>query len=94
MRTIEYLREICRNCLGGEPLDDARTYVCATSDYLIEQAAKYFGLDVPEPDRTALPLSVRDALERAVRSGAVNGPLPGRNQEEGAAAPVGAGLGH
>ena len=51
--------------VGGKPLDDAAMYRCAASDYLIGEAKRYLGVEVPQP--LFLKQTVFAAVEKAVR---------------------------
>lgn len=33
--------------IGGKPIDDARMYICTANDYLVGEAKRYLGLDLP-----------------------------------------------
>ncbi len=51
--------------IAGKPLDDARMYKCAASDYLVGEAKRYLGVEVLQP--YFLKETVFDAVEKAVR---------------------------
>jgi 2',3'-cyclic-nucleotide 2'-phosphodiesterase (5'-nucleotidase family) len=51
--------------VGGKPLDDARSYACAASDYFVGEAQRYLGVEVPRP--IFLRQTVFDAVEKIVR---------------------------
>ncbi|MAE69437.1 MAG: hypothetical protein CME06_03090 [Gemmatimonadetes bacterium] len=54
--------------VGSKPLEAAKSYLCTGSDYITStRAEKYFGRTIDE--RTNLGVSVREAFERAVRTG-------------------------
>jgi 2',3'-cyclic-nucleotide 2'-phosphodiesterase (5'-nucleotidase family) len=51
--------------VGGEPLDDAKMYKCAASDYMVGEAGHYFGLEIPQP--YYLHQTLFEAVERCIR---------------------------
>lgn len=49
----------------GKPLDAKRMYTCAASDYLVGEAPRYLGIEIPRP--ITLKQTVFSAVEKAVR---------------------------
>jgi 2',3'-cyclic-nucleotide 2'-phosphodiesterase (5'-nucleotidase family) len=48
-RKTDGTSEIVKMEVGGKPLDEKATYVCAASDYLVGQGKKYLGIEIPQP---------------------------------------------
>jgi 2',3'-cyclic-nucleotide 2'-phosphodiesterase (5'-nucleotidase family) len=51
--------------VGGEPLDEAKTYTCAASDYMVGEARRYLGLEIPQP--YFLHQTMFEAVEKQIR---------------------------
>ncbi|MEW6512054.1 MAG: bifunctional UDP-sugar hydrolase/5'-nucleotidase [Bacteroidota bacterium] len=52
--------------VGGRPLEDDKTYVCAASDYLVGEAKRLLGIEVRQP--ITLQRTLFAAVEEAVRA--------------------------
>jgi 2',3'-cyclic-nucleotide 2'-phosphodiesterase (5'-nucleotidase family) len=57
--------EILNLTVGGKPIDEKRMYTCAASDYVVGEARRYIGLQIPRV--ITLPQTVFEVVENAVR---------------------------
>jgi len=72
--------EILTIDVNGKPLEDARMYICAASDYFVGEAKRYIGVEVPQP--IYLQQTVFSALEAAARkAGEIDSKVENRIQE-------------
>ena len=57
--------EILSLTVGGRPIDEKRMYTCAASDYVVGEARRYIGVEIPRV--ITLPHTLFEVVENAVR---------------------------
>jgi 2',3'-cyclic-nucleotide 2'-phosphodiesterase (5'-nucleotidase family) len=64
-RRLDGTVEFTSILVGGKPLEEAKMYICAASDYFVGEAKRYLGVEIPRP--IYLQQTVFGAVEKIIR---------------------------
>jgi hypothetical protein len=65
--------------VGGKPLEQQRSYICAASDFLVGEAEKYLGMRITKT--SVSETTVYDAVEGVIRKEGTMKRKPGMQLE-------------